>query len=77
VAAATPGQFRSCPNSVRLNVAIHEQLLAAVDRRRGLEAADRLCEACVVLRDIDAAAIWLVFDGASSGTSGSSGPSAI
>jgi hypothetical protein len=57
-------------------VAIHEQLLAAVDGRRGVEAADRLCEACVVLLDIDAAAISLVFDGASSGTLGSSGPHA-
>jgi hypothetical protein len=54
-------------------VAIHDQLLAAVDGRRGVEAADRLCEACVVLFDIDAAAISLVFDGASSGTLGSSG----
>jgi hypothetical protein len=67
------GQYRSCPNPVRLNVAIHEQLLAAVDGRRGVAAADRLCEACVVLLDIDAAAISLVFDGASSGTLGSSG----
>jgi GAF domain-containing protein len=54
-------------------VAIHDQLLAAVDGRRGVEAADRLCEACVLLFDIDAAAISLVFDGASSGTLGSSG----
>jgi hypothetical protein len=54
-------------------VAIHEQLLAAVDGRRGVEAADRLCEACVYLFEIDAAAISLVFDGASSGTLGSSG----
>jgi hypothetical protein len=54
-------------------VAIHEQLLAAVDGWRGAEAADRLCEACVVLLDVDAAAISLVFDGASSGTLGSSG----
>ena len=54
-------------------MAIHEQLLAAVDGRRGAEAADRLCEACVVLLDVDAAAISLVFDGASSGTLGSSG----
>jgi hypothetical protein len=57
-------------------VAIHEQLLAAVDGRRGVEAADRLCEACVVLFEIDAAAISLIFDGASSGTLGSSGPPA-
>jgi GAF domain/ANTAR domain len=54
-------------------VAIHEQLLAAVDGRRGTEAADRLCEACIVLFDVDAAAISLVFDGANSGTLGSSG----
>ena len=64
---------RGCPNSVRLNVAIDEQLLAAVDGRRGVDAADRLCEACVDLFDVDAAAISLIFDGASSGTLGSSG----
>jgi GAF domain/ANTAR domain len=54
-------------------VAIQEQLLAAVGGRRGVAAADRLCEACVTLFDIDAAAISLVFDGANSGTLGSSG----
>ncbi len=54
-------------------MAIHEQLLAAVDGRRGVEAADRLCDACVVLLDVDAAAISLVLDGASSGTLGSTG----
>jgi hypothetical protein len=53
-------------------VPFHEQLLAAVDGRRGVEAADSLCEACVVLFDIDAAAISLVFEGANSGTLGSS-----
>jgi GAF domain-containing protein len=53
-------------------VAIHEQLLAAVDGRRGVDAADRLCEACVVLFEVDAAAISLVFDGANTGTLGSS-----
>ena len=73
VPAETPGRLRSCSNPVRLNVAIHEQLLAAVDGRRGVEAADRLCEACVVLFDVDAAAISLVFDGANSGTLGASG----
>ena len=57
-------------------MAIHEQLLAAVDGRRGVAAADRLCEACVTIFDIDAAAISLVFDGASTGTLGSSGASA-
>ena len=54
-------------------MAIHELLLDAVDGRRGVDAADRLCEACVILFDIDAAAISLVFDGANSGTLGSSG----
>jgi hypothetical protein len=73
VPADTPGHFRSRPDPVRLNVAIHEQLLAAVDGRRGVEAADWLCEACVALLDVDAAAISLIFDGASSGTLGSSG----
>ena len=68
--------MRSCPGPARLDVAIHDKLLAAVDGRRGVEAADRLCEACVVLLDIDAAAISLVFDGANSGTLGSSSASA-
>ena len=54
-------------------MAIHQQLLAAVEGRRGVDAADRLCAACVNLFDIDAAAISLVFDGASAGTLGSSG----
>ncbi|MBE1548063.1 hypothetical protein GGC64_002071 [Mycobacterium sp. OAS707] len=54
-------------------MAIHDELLAAVDGTRGVDAADRLCEACVTLFDVDAAAISLVFDGANSGTLGSSG----
>jgi hypothetical protein len=54
-------------------VAFHEQLLAAVDGRRGEAAANRLCEACVELFDVDAAAISLVFDGANAGTLGHSG----
>jgi hypothetical protein len=53
-------------------VAIQDELLAAIDGRRGTDAADRLCEACVMLFDVDAAAISLVFDGANSGTFGSS-----
>lgn len=61
------------PAPVRLSVAIHERLRAAVDSGRGIAAADRLCEACVVLLDVDAAAISIVFDGASSGTLGASG----
>jgi hypothetical protein len=57
-------------------VTIHDQLLAAVGGGRKLEAADRLCRACVTLLEVDAAAISLVFDGANAGTLGSSGPSA-
>jgi GAF domain-containing protein/ANTAR domain-containing protein len=53
-------------------VAIDEQLRAAVDGRRGLAAADSLCEACVMLFGIDAAALSLVFSGVASGTFGSS-----
>jgi hypothetical protein len=57
-------------------VAIHEQLRAAVDGQRGLAAADSLCEACVTLFSIDAAAISLIFSGVTTGTLGSSGASA-
>ncbi|WP_006246896.1 GAF and ANTAR domain-containing protein [Mycolicibacterium tusciae] len=53
-------------------MSISEQLIAAVDGRRGVDAADRLCEACVVLLEVDAAAISLVFDGGNTGTLGSS-----
>jgi hypothetical protein len=53
-------------------VAIDEQLRAAMDGRRGLAAADSLCEACVMLFEIDAAAISLIFSGVTSGTLGSS-----
>ncbi len=52
---------------------IVEELFAAVHGLRGVDAADRLCEACVRLLDVDAAAISLVFDGANKGTLGSSG----
>jgi hypothetical protein len=55
-------------------VTIHEQLVAAVGGERRLEAANRLCRACVTLLDVDAAAISLVFDGANTGTLGTSGP---
>jgi hypothetical protein len=57
-------------------VAFDEQFRAAVDDRRGLAAADSLCEACVMLLEIDAAAISLVFAGSTSGTLGSSGAAA-
>jgi len=61
---------------LRITVTVHEQLLAAVGGGQRREAADRLCQACVTLFDVDAAAISLVFDGANAATLGSSGPSA-
>ncbi len=51
---------------------IQQQLRAAVDGERGASAADRLCQACVVLFDVDAAAISLVLEGAPAATLGSS-----
>ena len=49
---------------------IQEALQTAVSASRGKAAADRLCEACVELLAVDAAAISLVFDGANAGTLG-------
>lgn len=57
-------------------MAIQEQLLAAVGDRRGAGAADRLCAACVLLFDVDAAALSMVLDGANAATLGASGASA-
>lgn len=51
---------------------MRERLLTAVDGYRGVAAADRLCAACAVLLEMDAAAISLIFDGAPTGTLGSS-----
>lgn len=51
-------------------------LIDAIGDARGGEAADRLCEACVGLLDVDGAAVSLVFDGAHVGTFGASGPQA-
>jgi hypothetical protein len=51
---------------------IEDELLAAMGERRGVGAADRLCEACVTLLGIDAAAVSMVFDGANIGTLGAS-----
>lgn len=53
-----------------------DQLLDVVGDERGGGAADRLCEACVQLFSVDAAAISVVFEGTNSGTLGASGPAA-
>jgi hypothetical protein len=55
-------------------VPIREQLVAVVGDERGEDAANRLCEACVALFGVDAAAISLVFDGVHTATLGASGP---
>ena len=57
---------------MEVEVPVHQQLSAAVGARRGTAAADRLCQACVELFDVDAAAISLIFDGANTGTLGAS-----
>jgi GAF domain-containing protein/ANTAR domain-containing protein len=55
---------------------LQHRLIDAIGGARGIAAADRLCEACVGLLDVDAAAVSLVFDGANVGTFGVSGPRA-
>lgn len=57
-------------------MSIQDALVSAVGDRRGVSAADRLCEACVELLEVDAAAISLVFDGTNTGTLGASDPQA-
>ncbi|WP_370329211.1 GAF and ANTAR domain-containing protein [Mycolicibacterium hippocampi] len=52
------------------------RLVDALGDARGVEAADRLCEVCVGIFDVDAAAVSLVFDGANVGTFGASSPQA-
>ncbi|SEQ72849.1 GAF and ANTAR domain-containing protein [Microlunatus flavus] len=53
-------------------MSIEASLVQALDGGRGADAADRLCEACVALLSVDAAAISLVFDGVNSATLGGS-----
>lgn len=55
---------------------IKDRLTAAVTGQRGAKAANRLCEACVGLLRVDAAAISLIFNGANTGTLGASSPPA-
>jgi hypothetical protein len=54
-------------------VTVLDQLTAAMRDERGSRAADRLCEACVDLFDVEGAALSLILDGAPTGTFGSSG----
>ena len=53
-----------------------EQFAQAVGRRGGVEAGDRLSEACVELLGVDAAVISLIVAGEQTGTLGVSGPAA-
>lgn len=55
---------------------IPERMIRAVGSLRGAAAADKLCEACVEVLDVDAAAISLFADGVNSGTLGASSPPA-
>jgi transcriptional regulator with GAF, ATPase, and Fis domain len=54
-------------------VRIADKLLAAVGDSRGIQAADRICRACVNLLGVQEAAISLVYDGANIATLGASG----
>jgi GAF domain/ANTAR domain len=53
-----------------------ESIVRAVGSLRGTAAADKLCEACVGVLDVDAAAISLFADGSNTGTLGVSSPPA-
>lgn len=53
-----------------------EEVLAAMGELHGVGAADRLCEACVGLLGIDAAAVSLIVEGVNVGTLGASGAAA-
>jgi hypothetical protein len=53
-------------------VRIEERFLAAVGELRGVQAADGICQACVTLLDVEAAAISLMYDGSSVATLGAS-----
>ena len=54
--------------------AMRAELSAGMDTAKtALAAADRLCEACVVVLEVDGASVSLIHDGATQGTFGSSG----
>jgi hypothetical protein len=57
------------PEATRLDLGA-----AIVGADGALAAADRLCEACVRLLDVDGASISLMYEGSTRGTFGSSGP---
>lgn len=57
-------------------MSVEGALVSAVGADRGVAAANRLCEACVIELSVDAATISLVFDGANTGTLGASSDSA-
>lgn len=57
-------------------VSIDQALVAAMGDQRGVAAADRLCEACVTLLEVEGAAISLVNDGVNIATLGASDPAA-
>jgi hypothetical protein len=57
-------------------MSVEGTLVSAVGDQRAGSAADRLCEACVALFAVDAAAISVVLGGASSGTLGASSDAA-
>ncbi|UXA21327.1 GAF and ANTAR domain-containing protein [Mycobacterium sp. SMC-4] len=57
-------------------MSIRDALLTAMGGERGLAAADRLCQGCVALLKVDAAAICLVCDGVDVATLGASSPAA-
>lgn len=50
-----------------------DRLMRAMNDERGRAAADRLCAACVLLFDIEAAAMSLMYDGAANEKLGASG----
>jgi hypothetical protein len=53
-----------------------ERMVGALGSLRGAAAADKLCESCVAVLDVDAAAISLFAGGTNSGTLGVSSPPA-
>lgn len=53
-------------------MSVQDHLISAMGSERGAVAADRLCEACVDVLDVDAVALSLIFEDSNSGTLGAS-----